>query len=293
MRNVQKASQNLDARRAVRGWRAPWWAALLMIAAGAFGCGKSFWGTGPLDDTPEPDAAPPGADAQDASLGPPDGDASFDDDADLSTPEDTSTEADFHHDSALDGTGNTDTDDSSVTNDADGSILPDASADVETDATSDAASIDTGADTDGRIVCGSAPPAPGGTCPAVCNEGCVGSMCQIACRNEQECENATIECPPGFTCDVNCAGKQSCESVVLVCPDTYACRLLCAGEQSCKDLDVNCGSGPCQVTCLASKQACESTVVNCSAQSCTASCTSADSEPTLNCGQSCDCRPCP
>jgi hypothetical protein len=301
MRNVESVSQNLDARRGALGWWAPSWAAVLMITVGALGCGRSFWGTGPLDDTPEPDAAPPGRGAQDASLSPPDGarDASLEDD--LSNTEDTPTREDAEHDGAPDGTGNTDTGDSSVSDDADGSLVPDAH-DVETDvaadegagdAPSDVPSGDIGADADGRIVCGFAPPAPGGTCPPICNDGCVGGMCQIACRDEQECEKATIACPVGFTCDVNCAGKQSCDGVTLVCPDTYACRLLCAGEQSCKSVEVNCGGGPCQVTCLASKQACESTVVHCGAQSCTASCMSMEGEPTLNCGQSCDCRPCP
>ena len=174
----------------------------------------------------------------------------------------------------------------------------DAAADAGSDASPDmdidvaTADGDVQTDADGGPVCGFAPPAPGGACPAVCNDGCVDGICQIACRGEQECKGSTIQCPVGFTCEINCAGKQSCDTAVVVCPDTYACRLVCAGEQSCKALESKCGTGPCQIACQGNSQACDSTVVNCGAEACTASCTSPESAPTLNCGPSCDCRPC-
>jgi hypothetical protein len=150
---------------------------------------------------------------------------------------------------------------------------------------------DAGADRDGAV-CGFAPPAPGGPCPAVCNDGCVDGICKIACRGEQECKEATVECPAGFSCEVNCAGKQSCESVLVVCPELYPCSLLCAGEQSCKELELNCRSGTCAIECLGNGQACDATLVNCGPEACAASCSGSEGRPTLNCGQSCDCRPC-
>jgi len=170
----------------------------------------------------------------------------------------------------------------------------DAGSDASPDTDIDASTADGDVQTDANDgpVCGFAPPAPGGTCPAVCNDGCIDGICQIACRGEQECKGATIQCPVGFTCEINCAGKQSCDTAVVVCPDTYACRLVCAGEQSCKALESNCGSGPCQLSCQGNSQACDSAVVNCGAEACTASCTSPENLPTLNCGASCDCRPC-
>jgi hypothetical protein len=200
------------------------------------------------------------------------------------------------NDGPFDGSRPDVTMDASIDAGSDGSV--DAGSDASIDAGDDAAvadgdvnNVDAHAD-DGRV-CGFAPPAPGGICPAVCNEGCVDGICQIACRGEQECKDATIQCPLGFTCDINCAGKQSCDSAVIVCPATYACRLVCAGEQSCKALQSNCGSGPCEITCLGSSQACDSTIVNCGPDACIASCNSSETPPTLNCGQSCDCRPCP
>ena len=246
---------------------------------------------------------------------------------------DGATATDAHHDGPLDATRRNDAGDGAPPdNGADGSPVPDANdaghsapdvsvdgkgsdapfdgstADARIDASTDTstdplddADIDTptadrdvatDADADGPV-CGFAPPAPGGTCPAVCNEGCIAGVCQIACRGDQECKGVTLQCPVGFTCELICSGKQSCDATVVVCPDTYACRLLCAGEQSCKALEFNCGSGPCQLTCQGNSQACDSTVVNCGAEACTASCTSPDNPPTLNCGQSCDCRPCP
>jgi hypothetical protein len=163
----------------------------------------------------------------------------------------------------------------------------------------DAASVDAGSgaadgidDADAGAACGLAPPPPGGACPAVCNDGCAEGVCRIACRGEQECKKATIQCPPGFACDISCAGKQSCDAALLVCPDIYACRLLCAGEQSCKAIDFNCRSGICQLSCSGTSQVCESATVNCGEQACTATCNPAESRPTVNCGASCDCRPC-
>ena len=145
---------------------------------------------------------------------------------------------------------------------------------------------------DHDFVCGFAPPAPGGSCPAVCNEGCAGGICKIACREDQQCKEATLECPAGFTCQINCVGKQGCESASVICPDTFACSLLCGGEQSCKSLTLGCRSGTCNIECIG-KEACEA-VVNCGPQTCAAACQEpgAKGRPTMNCGESCDCRPC-
>jgi hypothetical protein len=150
---------------------------------------------------------------------------------------------------------------------------------------------DVGTHNDG-IVCGLSPPAPGGECPAVCNDGCVDGICKIGCRGEQQCKESTLECPVGFACEVRCAGKQSCETVSLICPQLYACNLLCTGEQSCKGLQLSCRSGTCGIECLGDQQACETVVVNCGSQACSASCSGSADRPTVNCGQSCDCRPC-
>jgi hypothetical protein len=288
MRNVPRGGRSLGSRRTGLRWLAPSWAAVLVVSASALGCAGSLSGTGSLDDTREPDAR--SGDLQDASLNASDAqDAPLDDEAATTNTADTSEE----EDASADGEWEADNPDDvaiDVTPDERGSdaFFDGSSAD---DASVDTTSGD--APSDGRIVCGFAPPAPGGTCPAVCNEGCLGGVCQIGCRGEQECKGATIECPPGFSCEINCAAKQSCDNAVLICPDDYACRLTCAGEQSCKALELTCGSGPCQLTCLGSNQSCDATVVNCSAQACTASCPSPDNSPSLNCGQSCDCRPCP
>jgi hypothetical protein len=185
--------------------------------------------------------------------------------------------------------------DASTDASGDGSVDADSDASIDgEDASTPDGDVNNGdADANDGPMCGFAPPAPGGICPSVCNDGCIDGICQIACRGEQECKDSTIQCPLGFTCDINCAGKQSCDAAVIVCPDTYACRLVCAGEQSCKALESNCGSGPCQITCIGNSQACDSTIVNCGAEACVATCNSSESPPTLNCGPSCDCRPCP
>jgi hypothetical protein len=168
-------------------------------------------------------------------------------------------------------------------------VIADDIADTGVDMGADI--TDAGAHTDG-LVCGFAPPGLGGPCPAVCNDGCVDGTCRIGCGDEQQCKGSTLECPAGFTCEIRCAGKQSCDSASLLCPELHACTLFCTGEQSCKALELDCRSGTCAVECLGDKQACDAAVVNCGSQACTASCPGSEHRPTLNCGQSCDCRPC-
>lgn len=170
--------------------------------------------------------------------------------------------------------------------------VPDVGANDVADAGIDIGIADAGPHPDG-LACGFAPPGVGGSCPAVCNDGCVDGVCRIGCRGEQQCKGSTLECPAGFACEISCAGKQSCDSASLICPQLHACSLFCTGEQSCKVLQLNCRSGTCAIECLGNQQACDEVVVNCGAQACTASCAGSEGRPTLNCGQSCDCRPCP
>jgi hypothetical protein len=254
---------------------------------------------GPKGTDVHRDGAPDGSLRDDAGDGaPPDagGDASLKPDAPGARDSGTNIPADGKaNDGPFDGSMPDVTMDASTDAGSDGSIDAgsDASIDADDASTADGDVNNVDADGDDGPRCGFAPPAPGGICPSVCNDGCIDGICQIACRGEQECKDSTIQCPLGFTCDINCAGKQSCDSAVIVCPDTYACRLVCAGDQSCKALETNCGSGPCELTCLGSSQACDSTIVNCGPEACVASCNSSETPPTLNCGPSCDCRPCP
>ncbi|MET0595698.1 MAG: hypothetical protein ABW133_23575, partial [Polyangiaceae bacterium] len=163
------------------------------------------------------------------------------------------------------------------------------SVDVGGDSGEDAVDV---AQPDVGLVCGFAPPAPGGECPAICNEGCTGGICKIGCRADKQCKDAALECPADFTCQVNCVGKHGCEGATVNCPDTFACSLLCGDDQSCKGLTFNCRTGTCNIDCLGNN-ACES-VVNCGPQTCTAVCQGPApmGRPTMNCGESCDCRGC-
>ena len=177
--------------------------------------------------------------------------------------------------------------------DEDAGGMADISIDTPaTDAIDVAVDVAPDAPPDVDFVCGFAPPAPGGECPAVCNEGCAGGICKIGCREDKQCKDAALECPAGFTCQVNCVGKHACESASVTCPDLFACSLLCGDDQSCKGVTFNCGSGTCNVDCLGNN-ACEA-IVNCGPQTCAATCQTSGpmGRPTLNCGESCDCRPC-
>ena len=186
-------------------------------------------------------------------------------------------------------------DTSGPSGDAQSDASIDGDADVDLDTTEDDGAdpvADAGAGVDG-FVCGFQPAPTGGECPAVCNGGCAAGICTIACSGELECKGATLECPSGFACEVNCVGKQSCESALVMCGEIDACKLLCAGDQSCKKVELICRSGTCSAECLGSTQTCQEAVVNCGPQACAATCQNAKSRPKMNCGPSCDCRPCP
>ena len=229
---------------------------------GALGCGDPFMGLAGPDDT----------DAGDASIS----DASRDDSFDEASSSDRRDAA------TRDAAGAADTGSAPVDS-GDGALDATGMREGGRDAQPQG-------DADGAV---DVPPPPGGPCPAVCNGGCAAGICTIACSGEQECKGATLECPPGFACEVNCVGKRSCDASLVVCSEADACALLCVGEQSCKKVELICRSGTCDIECLGSSQTCEMAVVNCGQQACTAKCQSPESRPTLNCGQSCDCRPCP
>lgn len=124
-------------------------------------------------------------------------------------------------------------------------------------------------------VCESPKPNEAQACPPECNGGCdlKKGICRI--ERDQECGGAcpeTIVCPQGMECEISCKGEKACYEATIRCPETYACRVDCDGYQTCKsshlvgttgaltlscknyepcqDMDLDCGAGKCDYPCL-------------------------------------------
>lgn len=138
------------------------------------------------------------------------------------------------------------------------------------------------------LCCGDAPDPPGGNCPSECTGGCsANDTCTIECGSH-DCDGETLTCPPGFDCRVTCNGTSACQGALVLCPSDYVCGVTCSsGDGACSLLEVVCADGPCRVNCPG--DACDaSTQISCGTNACEV--TSGNSEPTVDCGQSCDCQ---
>lgn len=126
-------------------------------------------------------------------------------------------------------------------------------------------------------------------CPAVCSGGCDGGVCTILCDEAQDC-NAAIQCPPGLPCQVTCSGENSCR-FQITCDKYYACGISCTAIGACTGLDVMCGElSECGISCVAG-DACSGGSVMCGDGKCTSQCLGTG-QPSVTCGDSCDCTSC-
>jgi hypothetical protein len=141
----------------------------------------------------------------------------------------------------------------------------------------------------GGFVCGEDPAPVGGDCPAVCNGGCVGTTCMIECTASNECNRDQIQCPEAFDCNVLCNGTNACKDALFTCSSQHACEVTC--EDGCSGAEVQCGEGVCRLTCSETGAVCTNVDLLCGPDECQATC-EGGSEPTVECGASCDCRPC-
>lgn len=137
--------------------------------------------------------------------------------------------------------------------------------------------------------CGNSDPPPGGTCPAICDNGCLGGVCHIECESLAECEDAAITCPVGYDCVVDCLAEQNiCRDAVIDCPAQQSCTVNCGDiSHTCQRAVINCGNGPCAVMCQGGGDVCDKTVLNCGLNSCSIDCPDTDTNQV--CGDSCDC----
>lgn len=126
---------------------------------------------------------------------------------------------------------------------------------------------------DGGGMCGVGPkPSPVGVCPSVCNGGCAGDVCVIACGSTQ-CVGKVLTCPAGMPCQINCNGSEACDEAKAACPGGgYDCKVTCNGFESCEALDLQCLDGACSISCGTDTTSCKDTVMKCGTGKCTASC---------------------
>jgi hypothetical protein len=94
----------------------------------------------------------------------------------------------------------------------------------------------------GGQACGENLPAPGGSCPDMCEQPCTDNVCRIVCQGASECANDNIVCPPGLSCELACRGPSSCANVTLKCPVSASCEAQCGGPNACSNLNVQCGT---------------------------------------------------
>jgi hypothetical protein len=137
-----------------------------------------------------------------------------------------------------------------------------------------------------------ADPTPTGSvadCPAACTGGCQDGVCTIDCTTEI-CPTP-VTCPDGYACVVECEGVDACDTTDIQCPAEHACRVECiAGVDACGDVALHCGAASCTMEC--GEATCIGAALLCGAGPCTATC-SAETRPSLECGPSCECTPCP
>jgi hypothetical protein len=140
------------------------------------------------------------------------------------------------------------------------------------------------------IPCGEDPTPPGGICPSVCNGGCIGgNICLISCSSSGECSSTFINCPPAFSCQVECLDGDACLNTEINCPADYRCEVNCEFG-GCNNTFINCSlEGSCNLNCGFGRS-CYEVEVNCGNDACTVDCGgSIDNNPSVNCGNSCDC----
>jgi hypothetical protein len=119
-----------------------------------------------------------------------------------------------------------------------------------------------------------------------------GHACAVACTNQSACNAATIHCPPDAPCTITCSSLSACFGLVVHCPaGNHACSLTCAGQSACGGVELRCGGGPCSMTCSSSLNVCSGATMQCGLNACVGICEST-SQPTLACGDACDCAPC-
>ncbi|MBW2456802.1 MAG: hypothetical protein JRI68_19955 [Deltaproteobacteria bacterium] len=125
-----------------------------------------------------------------------------------------------------------------------------------------------------------------------CSECDEENTCIIECGSD-ECNDTTITCPPNYACFLLCEGLDACDTTTIHCPDTYECWVECTGGvDACGDVELDCSTdGFCGVECSADTSVCEGMVIHCGENECVAEC-QGDSQPTVSCGDSCDCFDC-
>jgi len=135
---------------------------------------------------------------------------------------------------------------------------------------------------------------PTAECDPSCG-ACANGVCSIYCSAGSPCNGQTIVCPEGLSCDVECSDG-ACADATIQCPSLHQCFVQCIGDQTCVGAQINCGpnadDGACQLRCSTGIDVCTNTAMMCGQNSCIAQCLS-DSAPTLSCGESCKCIPCP
>jgi hypothetical protein len=119
-----------------------------------------------------------------------------------------------------------------------------------------------------------------------------GRACAVSCTNQSACNASTVHCPPDAPCTVTCSSLSACSGLVVHCPaGNHACSLTCAGQSACDGVEVLCGAGPCSMTCGSNLQVCSGATMQCGPNRCVGICDGA-SQPTITCGNSCNCSPC-
>jgi hypothetical protein len=141
-------------------------------------------------------------------------------------------------------------------------------------------------------VCGSPKAPAAGGCPPECNAGCDTNkgICRI--ERDEECSGTcpqTIVCPPGMECEIRCKGDKPCYEATIQCPETFACRVECDGYQACKSSHLIGTTGALTLTCK-DIQPCQDMDLDCGAGKCDYPCI--NFEGTVACGASCDCDGC-
>lgn len=140
------------------------------------------------------------------------------------------------------------------------------------------------------MACGPPAPSMAATCPGECTGGCADGVCNIQCSAVGDC-NTIVACPQGMDCQVTCSGMGSCP-FKIDCPDYYQCNVGCTGPSACVGAEINCGIiGNCNVIC-ALTDACNNANINCDSGKCETICVGPMSNPTIDCGSSCDCTTC-
>jgi hypothetical protein len=122
--------------------------------------------------------------------------------------------------------------------------------------------------------CGDSATPPGSQpCPAVCDGGCLDSVCTIEASSTGEFQNDAIDCPADYACVVNCSAADACRGATINCPEQYSCAVTCTGTQhKCETATVNCPiKGTCTVECQGG-DTCTNAQVHCGANDCSIAC---------------------